>query len=81
MLLITPTGLPGIECSRCRESVSVDLAVAVKFAEMCPINFLCIDCAEELKTKHPGSRYFTAREFLEALVAPGRPKRLILNGS
>lgn len=77
MLTIDPAGCPSLVCGKCREPIQVDLALAVKFSDLSSVQFACLDCAEKLKEQFPGLNFVLARDYFEALLAPGRPKRVL----
>jgi len=79
MLIISETNLAGIECGKCFEPVSPDLAVFAKYAGYKVVILICIDCAEKLP--QPGYSFIPARTYFEALLTKGRPIRLKLGGS
>ncbi len=77
MLTLDQAGIPGIVCGKCRESIPVCLAMVLKFKDLSVIQLVCLDCAEKLQPKHPGADFIAARDYFEAILAPGRPKRLL----
>ena len=81
MLTLSHTGIPGITCVRCGNPVSLDQVLALKYKTLISVQFACIDCSEQLKTKYPDLDFVLARVYFEALLATGRPKRVLQVGS
>jgi hypothetical protein len=81
MLTLTPTGIAGLTCGRCREPVPMDSAVMLKHDDLSSVNIACIDCAEKIKEGFPKMQVILAREFFESLLVTGRPRRVQIAGS
>ena len=81
MLTLSQTGIPGVTCGRCQNPVPLDNVLALKFKTLISVQFVCVDCAEKLKEQHPDSDFVLARVYFEALLATGRPKRVLQLGS
>jgi hypothetical protein len=81
MLTLSKTGIPGITCGKCQEPFPVDSICAMKHDDLSSVTFVCIDCAEKLKQTYPSSTWILARVYFEALLATGRPKRVLQLGS
>jgi hypothetical protein len=76
MLSLDHTGIPGLVCGRCGQPIPVNEALALKFRDLTSVQFACVDCAEKIKKGFPDVRFMLARDYFEALLAPGRPKHL-----
>lgn len=76
MLILDHTGIPGLVCGRYGQPIPVNGALALKFRDLTSVQFACVDCAEKIKKGFPDVRFVLARDYFEALLAPGRPKRL-----
>ncbi len=81
MLTLNTTGIPGIVCGKCQEPVSVEMALVLKFKTLISVQFVCVDCAEQLKEKYPDADFVLARTYFEGLLTTGRPKRIPLGRS
>ena len=81
MLTISKTGIPGVICGKCQDEITLDETIAMKHPDLVAVTFVCIDCAEKLKPVYPNAAWVMAREYFEALLATGRPKRVLQPGS
>ena len=78
-LIIGKTGIPGITCGKCQNPVPLDMAVIIKFSDLSAVNFVCLDCAEQLREKFPSATFILARTFFESLTT-GNPRRVLQIG-
>jgi len=81
VLTLNTTGIPGIVCGKCQEPIPTSQMLAMRFKGRISVQFVCLDCAEQLREKYPDTDFVLARTYFEALLAPGRPRRVLHVGS
>lgn len=75
MLTQNEFGKPELKCDKCRNAIPVTEAVALRFTGLETVLMVCIDCAEEVKQRHPTVTCKLAQEFFESLLARRRASR------